>query len=448
MSPPESSQESPQIADDITRLAEASPAAPRGFPDVPPAIPDFELLRRIGQGSYGEVWLARNVLGDYRAIKIVYRQTFESDRPFEREFDGIKRFEPISRSHESQVDILHVGRGAGYFYYVMELADDAAEPRVESSELRVESSAPTGVPTQLSTLNPLNYSPRTLRSELQRRGRLPFEECLNVALKLTTALAHLHQHGLVHRDVKPSNIIFVNGIPKLADIGLVARADATLSFVGTEGFLPPEGPGKPQADIYSLGKVFYEMCTGRDRQAFPELPTDVDGVSEPESMAELNEVIVKACDADVRRRYKSAEEMHADLVVIQAGKSLLRARVVERRLALLTKMGVAGIALTALLAAGYFYQQRQTRVAKRLTMQLQVQSGIRLLEDGDAPGALLWFSEALAGAESFLTAEEKEAHRFRLGAVLGECPRLLHALPHPREDVGPKVTISRDGPAS
>src|SRR5216110_1121304 len=96
----------------------------------PPPIPDHQLLRRIGGGSYGEVWLARNVLGDYRAVKVIYRDKFEHDRPFEREFEGIQKFEPISRLHESQVDILHVGRNdaAGYFYYVMELADDAAEP--------------------------------------------------------------------------------------------------------------------------------------------------------------------------------------------------------------------------------------------------------------------------------------------------------------------------------
>src|SRR5687767_1773882 len=95
---------------------------------VPPAIPDHELLRCIGRGSYGEVWLARNVMGAYRAVKIVYRDSFESDRPYEREFAGIKKFEPISRRHESQVDILHVGRNdqAGYFYYVMELADDVS----------------------------------------------------------------------------------------------------------------------------------------------------------------------------------------------------------------------------------------------------------------------------------------------------------------------------------
>ena len=105
-----------------------------------PAVPDHVLVRLIGQGSYGEVWLARSTLGTLRAVKMVYRSRFDSDRPYEREFSGIQRFEPISRSHEGLVDILHVGRNdaEGFFYYVMELADD--EPAVESkNELRVES---------------------------------------------------------------------------------------------------------------------------------------------------------------------------------------------------------------------------------------------------------------------------------------------------------------------
>src|SRR5437870_13583804 len=91
------------------------------------------MLRLIGRGAYGEVWLARSTTGLYRAVKVVHRSAFDHDRPFEREFDGIQKFEPISHS-ESQVHILHVGRNVagGYFYYVMELADQA-EPGPNSS---------------------------------------------------------------------------------------------------------------------------------------------------------------------------------------------------------------------------------------------------------------------------------------------------------------------------
>src|SRR5207247_6834337 len=116
--------------------------------------------------------------------------------------------------------------------------------------------------------NPLitDYSPKTLRAAQQLHGRLPVAECVPIGLALASALAHLHRHGLVHRDVKPSNIIFVDGVPKLADIGLVADLSEACSYVGTEGFIPPEGPGRPQADLYSLGKVLYEISTGLDRQ--------------------------------------------------------------------------------------------------------------------------------------------------------------------------------------
>src|ERR1039457_2935673 len=77
-------------------------------------IHEHELVRRIGRGAYGEVWLARNALGTMRAIKIVYRQDFENSRPFEREFAGIQNFEPISRSHPGLVNILQIGRREDY----------------------------------------------------------------------------------------------------------------------------------------------------------------------------------------------------------------------------------------------------------------------------------------------------------------------------------------------
>jgi serine/threonine protein kinase len=104
--------------------AVAAVSAQTSPPAQPPQVPDHQLLRKIGGGSYGEVWLARNTLGTLRAVKIVYRHVFEDNRPFEREFRGIQRFEPISRTHEGLVDILQVGQGEEDFYYVMELADD------------------------------------------------------------------------------------------------------------------------------------------------------------------------------------------------------------------------------------------------------------------------------------------------------------------------------------
>ena len=91
---------------------------------VRPSIPDHALLQGIGAGAYGDVWLARSALGYLRAVKVVYRDRFDEERPFQREFHGILKYEPISRTHEGLVAVLHVGHNeeCGYYYYVMEFS--------------------------------------------------------------------------------------------------------------------------------------------------------------------------------------------------------------------------------------------------------------------------------------------------------------------------------------
>ena len=318
------------------------------------AIHEHELLRRIGRGAYGEVWLARNALGAGRAVKVVYRKDFDDSRPFEREFRGIQKFEPISRSHEGLVNILQVGRHEDYFYYVMELADDGTETqKVESRKQREaritndETGAPGpvrasnfGIPSSFDLRNSEFYLPLTLREELRAHGRLPAERCVEVGLALTSALAHLHKNGLVHRDIKPSNIILVGGKPKLADIGLVTEAGDSKSIVGTEGYLPPEGPGSPQADIFSLGKVLYEISTGQDRRQFPDLPSDAREWSDASGVLEINQVVLIACTAQAGQRYGTAEEMQKDLARLAGGKSVLRAHRSAQRWRLARRAGV------------------------------------------------------------------------------------------------------------
>ena len=280
----------------------AAPSLPGG--EGLPAVPDHEVLRRIGRGSYGEIWLARAVAtGAWRAVKIVWRVNFESERSFRREFEGMSAFEPISRSHAGFVDILQVGRNdaLGFFYYVMELADDHG----------------TGLPLA----DPAAYVPRTLRAVLQQRQRLWTPECLTLGASLTEALGALHAHGLSHRDIKPDNIIFVGGEPKLADIGLVA-AHGQRSFVGTEGYVPPEGPGGVSADLYSLGKVLYEASMGRDRLDFPAFASDFEAVGPEQGplLRGLNLVLLRACDPRPARRYASAEDMGTDLRRLREGR--------------------------------------------------------------------------------------------------------------------------------
>jgi len=262
-----------------------------------PAVPDHELIRIIGGGSSGEVWLARNVLGMCRAVKIVRARAFEHRRLFELEFDGVLKFEPVSRCHDGLTDILQVGRNdaAGYFYYVMELGDDMNTGQI---------------------IVPDQYLPRTLASDYRQRRRLPVGECIRLGAAIASALGYLHRHGLIHRDVKPSNIIFVNGFPKLADAGLVSELSEPGSAVGTEGFIAPEGAGSATADIYSLGKVLYEISTGKDRLEYPVLPPLADN-AEDRDLVRFNKIVLTACRADPRRRYKSADEMMTALLAFE-----------------------------------------------------------------------------------------------------------------------------------
>ena len=269
-----------------------------------PVIPDHEVLRKIGGGAYGEVWLARGVTGALRAVKVVWREDFEDERGFEREFEGILKFEPISRDHPGLVNILHVGRspdGVSFYYYVMELGDDVRAGQ---------------------DINPIEYEPRTLRADAKQAAspRLDPATCVDVGLRLAEALDHLHERGLAHRDVKPSNVIFVNGKAKLADIGLVA-ARGQRTFVGTEGFVPPEGPGSAQADVYSLGKVLYEIATGKDRLDFPELPEDIPMNSDRKRWIELNRIVCEVCEPRIsKRKITTAAALAESLRRIQRGK--------------------------------------------------------------------------------------------------------------------------------
>ncbi len=269
-----------------------------------PTIPDHDVLRKIGGGAYGEVWLARGVTGALRAVKVVWREDFEDERGFEREFEGILKFEPISRDHPALVNILHVGRSpdvVSFYYYVMELGDDVRAGQ---------------------DINPIEYEPRTLRADTQQAigTRWDTGVCIDVGLRLAEALNHLHERGLAHRDVKPSNVIFVNGRAKLADIGLVA-ARGQRTFVGTEGFVPPEGPGSTQADVYSLGKVLYEIATGKDRLDFPELPDELPSGIDRKRWLELNRIICDICEPRIsKRKISSAGELAESLRLLQRGK--------------------------------------------------------------------------------------------------------------------------------
>ena len=267
-----------------------------------PDAPDYELFNPpFGEGAYGKVWLARNAAGQWRALKAVYLANFDQNTdPYEREFSGIKKYQPFSDKHPGLLRVEFVSeKQSGYFYYVMELGDPL-EPGWEHE--------------------PSTYRPRDLVSERARshRRRLPVRECVRIGLALSDALDFIHRQGLTHRDIKPQNIIFVNGQPKLADLGLITEIrppDQERTLVGTPGYMPPppERPGTPQADIYALGMVLYVLGTGRSTAYFPEIATTLAEREDPADFFPLNTVILKACQPDPAQRYASAAEMHRAL---------------------------------------------------------------------------------------------------------------------------------------
>ncbi|HXJ55443.1 MAG TPA: serine/threonine-protein kinase [Verrucomicrobiae bacterium] len=274
-----------------------------------PDAPDYEMIQPpFGEGAYGKVWVARNAVGQWQALKAVYRSKFGvSSDPYEREFRGITNYKPVSDKHPGllRVDFVSTKKSEGYFYYVMELGDSLTPGWQE---------------------NPATYKPRDLASVRAQaeQHRLPVRECVRIVVALAEALEFLHQQGLTHRDIKPSNVIFVNGRPKLADVGLVveagSRAAAEASRMGTPGYMPPEPEplGTPQADIYGLGMVLYVISTGGTPPpgTFPVLSESLVEKSSQDFIG-LNAIFLKACQPDRAKRYTSAAQMRGALLELE-----------------------------------------------------------------------------------------------------------------------------------
>lgn len=330
-----------------------------------PEIRDHETLRLIGRGAFGEVWLARSVTGALRAVKVVWREDYDRPDSFEREFEAIKRYEPISRRHEGLVPILQVGRNSqeGFYYYVMELADDLETGREIDAE---------------------TYKPHTLGLQMRRDKRVKADRCIALGVNIAEGLDYLHRNQLIHRDVKPSNLIFIDGKCRLADIGLVALLGQR-SFVGTEGFVAPEGPGSAASDIFSLGMVLYEASTGKDRLDFPDLPSCTETGETLTVWRCLHDVICTACAPQAKDRFVNANEMALAL----KGQPLPSSRKA------LWTYGLAAAAVVALIggAAGMWIAQKQRQA--RIVAMKESQPRMRILTA--PPGAAVFAGQEKLG---------------------------------------------------
>ncbi len=253
-----------------------------------PEVPDFDLIRPLDRGGFGEVWLARARNGVHRAIKLL-----PPDMLALTELRGLRTYETWAGRHPHLIDVRHVGETAAHVYYVMELAD--------------------GYQAAAATFDPADYVPRTLKSDLRRRGALPLDEAVAVVRAILAGLQQLHASEVLHRDVKPANVVFVGGVAKLADIGLLAHTQSAGMQGHTPEYAPPGGVVDVSGDLYCVGRVLAELVLGRlpDSELRPPGDTPAERLA---AFRELLPILRTACALPPAARYSSAEAFDRALV--------------------------------------------------------------------------------------------------------------------------------------
>ena len=255
----------------------------------PPEIPDFEFVRPIGHGAFGVVWLARNkITQQLRAVKAVPLGSVDNADRAAREIAALIRYQSSIRGqHENLLPIYHVGQTGNLLYYLMEPADDV-----------------TGLPASMDA----SYQPATLAARTAA-GRLSPIDCLELSRQLLCGLACLHGAGMAHRDVKPANCLFVNGVLQIGDFGLLTETDQTVSMVGTPTYMPPDKRMDARADVYAAGLIIYQMFTGLPAASFPRWSEDALAARNNPILQALNRLVLRACQRDPDQRFQDAKEM-------------------------------------------------------------------------------------------------------------------------------------------
>lgn len=251
---------------------------------------DYTLREYCGCSAYGEVWRTEDVSGRRLAVKIVSKAIYGSGWPLV--FESIKRYCRAIDVHPNLIQIMHIGEDDHYFFYTMELADNMAE---------------AGFP----------YYADTLAARMAVNGALPPKQLLMLAKHVLNGISLLHGLGLIHRNIKPSNIIFIKGMPKLSDIGFAGNS----SLAGTAGFTPPEelrgskdqaAGNTGQCDLYALGKVIYCALSGQSPDKFPYIPEAINF----SLRKRLNHVAGLACCKNPSDRISSVGEFRKMLALI------------------------------------------------------------------------------------------------------------------------------------
>jgi serine/threonine-protein kinase len=258
----------------------------RDFTMIGDRLGKWIIFKELGRGGMGRVYLAQEELGDRQAaIKILAAELAQDAgflQRFQREIDILSQLD-----HPNIVHFFESGCENNLFFYAMEYVEG-----------------------------------QTLEQRLLEEGRLPWKDVLNIAIQVCAALKHAHDHGTIHRDLKPPNLmVTADGTVKLTDFGIAkifasSHLTATGGVVGTAEFLSPEqAAGKPvtkRSDLYSLGVVLYALLTGRTPftgESFADLlhkhlfaRFDPPGKVLPELPYEIDEMICQLLEKDPAKR--------------------------------------------------------------------------------------------------------------------------------------------------
>ena len=298
----------------------------------------WHLEREIGHGAYGVVFLAEGPDGERAAVKVCRRDAIGEER-YERELRGAKLYRTIP-SQEGLVRMREFVEESWGFYAVMDLADNEFGDRNFALD---------------------EYRPKTLADVIEGEKALPLDECVKLGMALAKGLATLQRHHLLHRDIKPGNVIYVGGRPVLSDPGLLVEESEATSLVGTPGYVPPENFTDAASDIYSLGLTLKAASFGRrleDLDKGPALEADTGAKFFPAWWRILN----KATDLVPSRRYRSAKALAKDLERLQ--RRICICAIAKSRIArvLLLVFTIAAVAVVVLLAFSIKDAKNQIRV--------------------------------------------------------------------------------------
>ena len=255
----------------------------------------YEIIMKIGSGGMADVYKAKDhVLNRLVAIKVL-KQEYSTDATFVKKF-RVEAQSAAGLSHPNIVNVYDVGEDDGVYFIVMELVQ--------------------GI---------------TLKNYIDMKGKLDIREALNISVQIASGLSAAHENRIIHRDIKPQNIIMSrDGKVKVTDFGIAKVADSTTvttTAAGTVHYISPEqargGYSDERSDIYSLGITMYEMVTGRVpfegetnvAVALMHIQSEITPPRqlEPSIPVSFEKIILKCTQKKPERRYASARELIADL---------------------------------------------------------------------------------------------------------------------------------------